>query len=96
MKYLLFGCDPVGGPPLWDQHGGPSDVWPLELPAVLQSALLDWNSRMGAIISRSDLYEADALREMFASLNAEGDALAAQLNEVLKGEAKVRYLREPG
>lgn len=95
MRYLLLGCDAVGNPPLWDEFQGPSYSWPVEPPADLKEAIIDWNERMGAIIRTPEMHQAADLTSLFKSLNEEGRSLATRLEAKMSGEVKVRYLPEP-
>ena len=95
MKYLLLGCDAVGGPPLRGQFEGASYSWPVEPPADLKQAMIDWNERMGAIIRTPEMHQAADLSALFKALNEEGRSLADRLNAEMSGEVKVQFLPEP-
>jgi len=94
MKYLLLGCDPVGGLPLWDQFEGPASSWPVDIASDAKDALIDWNERMGTIVRTPEMHDPATLSALFKLLNAEGRLLADRLNEEMGGAVKVRFLPE--
>ena len=94
MKYLLLGRDAVGIPLLWYEFEGRRYSWPVEPPARLKEAIIDWNERMGAIIPTPEMHQPADLAAMLKALNEEGRALADRLNAEMRGEVEVRYLPE--
>ncbi len=89
MKYLVLGCDVVGGQPLREENELLAKDMPVDLPADLVAEMLAWNEQMAdAVVAKT---EADGA---LARLNLDGESLAARIAVAVSGGAKVRYLSE--
>jgi hypothetical protein len=85
VRYLVLGCGPVGGQPLWEENELHGSAMPVSLPPELVTGLLSWNERMADAIQAAT----DAA-SVLARLNAEGEHLAKQVAAAVDGGAKVR------
>ena len=96
MKRVIFGCDPVGDCVIWEDGGfmTSSGRLPIALSEELRRSLLDWNARMGAIVSRRDLFSPSELIRLRGDLNLEGESLARRIEAEHDGQVKVRFLKD--
>ena len=96
MKRLLLGCDPVGKSVIWEEGGfmSASGRLPITLSDELRHSLLDWNERMGRLVSTPERYSAAELIAARDKLNEEGEHLAVRVEAEHGGQVQVRFLKE--
>jgi hypothetical protein len=91
MMYLRLSAQ-LGGVPLQPEFEIASPDWPCELQPSTRAALLDWNDRYMAVVTRGGRGRSEAL----AGLDQEGRALTDVVVRELNGEAKVKYRGDGG
>lgn len=92
MRYLQVWADYMSTG-LRDEFAGPIEPESLGLDDALSRWLRDWVSRYETITPLGD-EERAARAEEIAALDREGMGIAAAIQDVLQGDAKVSYFSE--
>lgn len=82
------------GPPVKVAGELPSFHWPVEVPADLKAALVDWNERFSRLVASDDLTGNPGLDKSYNELNEEGERLAQDVQVEVGACYSVRYIPE--
>ena len=96
MKYVFFGCDPIGKSVIWEKGGfmSMSGSLPIIVSNELLDLLNDWNEQMGILVRTPERFHPTELIAAKSKLNEQGQSLAERIEAEHCGDVKVRFLKE--